>query len=78
MKKLTKCTSCGGRNLVSRRITRSFGTRMEDIVVVQDVPVIVCRDCGERYIPGPILKRIQGLLQNRAKLRKAKVPVAHV
>jgi len=78
MKKPGKCTSCGGHKLVNRRVTRSFETRIDDVVVVQDVPVVVYRDCGESFISGPTLKRIHALQQNRAKLRNAKLPVAQI
>jgi len=59
-------------------VTRSFGARMEDIVVVRDVPIIVCRDCGERFVSGATLKRVHALQQKRLTLRKAEVPVARI
>ena len=78
MKKPSKCASCGGTNLASRRVTRSFGARMADIVVVRDVPIIVCRDCGESFVSGATLKRVHALQRKRLTLRKAEVPVARI
>lgn len=78
MIKPDKCTSCGGTRLAERRITRSFGRRMEDLIVVQRLPVVVCRDCGETFIPGAALKSVEALRRNRARLERASVPVGKI
>ena len=76
MKKLEKCVACGSGRLVRKRVTRSYGRDLKDIVVVRNVPVVVCRDCGESYTPASALKRIQGIIQGRDALDKREVPVA--
>jgi YgiT-type zinc finger domain-containing protein len=78
MSTLRKCVSCGGTNLVTRKVTRSFGSSLDDLVIVHGIPTVVCRDCGENYVRGPVLKRLTAISQNRAKLRKVKLPVTHV
>ena len=78
MSTLKKCTTCGSTRLTQRRVARSFGTNMENLVIVRNVPVVSCRDCGESYIRGQALKRVTAIVQNRAKLRKVEVPVTHV
>ena len=78
MIKPDKCTSCGGSRLAERRITRSFGRRMDDLIVVQRLPVVVCRDCGETFISGAALKSVEAMQRNRAKLRRASVPVGRI
>jgi YgiT-type zinc finger domain-containing protein len=78
MIKPDKCVSCGGNRLVERRVTRSFGRRMDDLIVVQRLPVVVCRDCGETLISGTALKTVEAMRRNRSKLRKVGIPVGHI
>ena len=78
MKALERCAFCGSRRLVARRVVRSFGQRLDKLVIVGNVPVVVCRDCGEGFIKGETLKRLHALAQNRDKLRKTPIPIGRL
>lgn len=42
------CTSCGRAGLTERRVQLALWQE-ERLVVVEDVPALVCRGCGERF-----------------------------
>ena len=43
------CTRCGEANLAPKAISMAFW-RTRGLVVVDDVPALVCAGCGEEYI----------------------------
>nr|WP_246175875.1 type II toxin-antitoxin system MqsA family antitoxin [Roseovarius bejariae] len=45
---LSGCTSCGGGTLRRDRVKTALW-RGEDLVVIEDIPALVCIRCGERY-----------------------------
>jgi len=44
-----KCDICGCDEARMRRVPRSYG-RGETLMVVEDVPVVSCPNCGETYL----------------------------
>ena len=49
---ITACVSCGG---ATRPTHGELRFQRDDLMVtVQDVPMSVCDQCGERYVPGPV------------------------
>lgn len=47
------------------------------LIIIEDVPAGVCRQCGERYYRGPIVEEMERLMNEPAPpvLREVRVPV---
>ncbi|MBI5215233.1 MAG: type II toxin-antitoxin system MqsA family antitoxin [Ignavibacteriae bacterium] len=67
------CFLCGGL-LEQRTVTKIQTSKEELIGVVENVPAWVCNQCGEKYFDGPILEKIEQLLDNRQPKRNLSVP----
>lgn len=78
MKSLSRCVACGSARLILRRITKSFGQSLKQLIVVDNVPVAICQRCGESYIKADVLKQIAAMRHRRGDLRTTRVPLAHV
>ncbi len=52
------CNICGEEGTRQRYITRSYG-KGESLLVIEDVPVIYCPHCGERYMTPQTLDQIE-------------------
>src|SRR5438093_8531686 len=69
-----RCESCGGQ-IGERHVTlhrRYHGKLFE----FQNVPVGICRQCGERLYHGPVLEELQRIAESNASAKKfIKVPV---
>lgn len=50
------CEYCGGK-VRPKRVTVDH-RRKGKLYIFENVPIGVCRKCGERYYPGPVLERI--------------------
>ena len=44
------CTVCGQKNVADGLITLMF-EREGTVVVIKEVPGLVCQNCGEEYVP---------------------------
>jgi len=44
----TTCSQCGGTHLSSQTVRSAFWDK-DRLVVIEDIPAIVCLDCNERY-----------------------------
>lgn len=70
--KYDDCDYCGGR-VLEKRVTVDL--RLKDkLYVFENVPVGVCRKCGERYYRGPVLERLEELASHQ-NLFKEKIQV---
>jgi YgiT-type zinc finger domain-containing protein len=70
-----RCENCGG-TVVERRLTvdRRFHGRLFEF---ENVPVGVCRDCGQRVYKGPVLEQLQRQAESKSKIKRTlRVPVA--
>lgn len=69
-----KCPVCGGVEEVSR-IT--FTATLEgSLFTIEEVPALVCRQCGEETFSAETMKRIEALLAAHPRpARVAEVPV---
>ncbi len=56
---------CGEKT--ARAITRPhvFG-RGADLLIIENVPMMTCGNCGETYLTGDILKILEDILKNQA------------
>ena len=70
------CDICGKEGARVRRVTRSYG-KGEDLLVIQNVPVVSCPHCGESYLTAETLHEIERIKANRRGLAaKRSVAVA--
>ena len=68
------CDLCGKPNARLRHITRSYG-KGEELLVIQNVPVVSCAACGDSYLTANTVLTIEALKRQRAT-RAVKKPVA--
>lgn len=70
------CDICGKRGAEIRYLTRSYG-KGSDLLVIENVPVVVCPHCGESYLTAETLHEIERIKLHRRSLAKPRsVPVA--
>ena len=60
------CDVCGKGNARIRRIARAYG-RGDDLLLIEDVPVISCLDCGESYLTAETLHQIDQIKRERQR-----------
>ena len=69
-----KCLVCH-HDMVERHVTLDLRYGGE-LVVIEEVPAIVCENCGERVFTPDVTRQVQALAQQRQKaLRTILVPV---
>ena len=57
-----KCHVCGG-SLRPVRTDLPFKVSDRTIVILKDLPVLQCGNCGEYLIEDPIMERVEGILE---------------
>lgn len=62
-----RCNLCGKEGAKIRRTTRSYG-KGNNLLVIENVPVVSCPDCGESYLTASTLHEIERIKQNRQNL----------
>lgn len=71
------CEICGKEGTRVRRVARTYG-RGKDILVIENVPVITCPNCGESYLVADTLHEIERIkLHKKSFAVKRSLPVAH-
>lgn len=60
------CDVCGQGAARVRQITRAYG-KGDDVLLIEDVPVISCPDCGESYVTAETLHRIDLIKRERQR-----------
>lgn len=70
--KYDNCDFCGGP-VLEKRVTVDLRLK-SNLYVFENVPVGVCRKCGERYYRGPVLERLEELASHQ-NLFKEKIQV---
>lgn len=53
-----KCDICGQDGANIRKITRTYG-KGKDLLIIEDVPVVSCSECGESYLTAGTLHKIE-------------------
>ncbi|MBD2184662.1 type II toxin-antitoxin system MqsA family antitoxin [Planktothrix sp. FACHB-1355] len=61
------CDICGSEGAGIRRITRTYG-KGEDLLVIENIPVVRCPHCGESYLTAETLHEIERIKLNRKSL----------
>jgi YgiT-type zinc finger domain-containing protein len=70
------CDVCGTQGAKLIRITKSYG-KGNNLLVIENVPVISCPTCGESYLTAATLREIDNIKRNRKNLATERpVPVA--
>jgi len=66
--KYGRCENCGGA-VVEKRLTvdRRINGRLHEF---ENVPVGVCRDCGQRIYKGPVLEQLERMARSGANVKK--------
>ncbi|MGG6265683.1 type II toxin-antitoxin system MqsA family antitoxin [Leptolyngbya sp. AN03gr2] len=64
------CDVCGQGNARIRYLSRSYG-KDERLLVIRNVPVVNCPDCGETYLTAQTLHQIQQKQQERKTVIEA-------
>ncbi len=63
------CANCGKLGARVRHVTRSYG-RGENLLVIENVPVISCPHCGESYLTAQTMHEIEHIKRERQHLAK--------
>jgi YgiT-type zinc finger domain-containing protein len=58
------CDVCGFAAARVRRVPRSYG-KGETLLVIEDVPVVSCPNCGSSYLTAAVMKEIDRIKQGR-------------
>ena len=58
------CDMCGKEGARERKVTRSYG-KAKDLLVIENVPVISCPQCGESYLTANTLHEIERIKLHR-------------
>lgn len=70
------CDICGKSGAKIRHVSRSYG-RGDNLLVIENVPVISCPHCGESYLTAETLHEIERIKLHRQAMAEARtVPVA--
>jgi len=58
------CDICGRKDARTRHITRSYG-KDDNLLLIENVPVINCSHCGESYLTAETLHEIERIKLHR-------------
>ena len=69
------CDYCGKGAARVRHVTRSYG-KGAGLLVIENVPVVSCPDCGQTYLTAETLHEIERIKRHRRNMAtKRTVPV---
>lgn len=63
------CEICGKRGAQIRYVTRSYG-KGENLLVIENVPIVTCPHCGESYLTAETLHEIERIKLHRGSFAK--------
>ncbi len=66
-----KCEICGAQEAVAKTTTKSFG-RGDNLVVIEDIPIIHCSSCHESYLTADTSRELDRIRKNRRRRGKPK------
>ncbi len=70
------CDICAKRGAKIRKITRSY-RKGENLLVIENIPIVSCPNCGESYLTADTLHKIERIKLHRKSLAKERnIPVA--
>lgn len=65
------CDNCGKEGVLIRHISRSYGMG-ENLLVIENIPLISCPNCGESYFTAETLHEIERIKLHRKNIAKQK------
>ena len=65
------CDICGKEGTRIRRVSRSYG-KGESLLVIKNVPVVICPHCGESYLTAETLHEIERIKLHRQSFAKTR------
>ena len=68
------CDICDKEGARVRRLTRTYG-KGKDLLVIENVPVVVCPNCGESYLTAETLHEIERIKLHRQNFA-VQMPIA--
>ena len=63
------CDICGKKGADVRHVTRSYG-KGANLLIIENVPVVVCPNCGESYLTAETLHEVERIKMHRKNLAK--------
>jgi YgiT-type zinc finger domain-containing protein len=63
------CDICGKNGAEIRLVTRSYGKGV-NLLIIENVPVVNCPNCGESYLTAETLHEIERIKLHRKNLAK--------
>jgi YgiT-type zinc finger domain-containing protein len=66
-----KCDICNSEGVHIRNVTRTYG-KGEELLIIENVPIISCPHCGESYMSAETLHKIEKIKLNRKNLAVAR------
>ena len=64
-----RCDICGKPGVLRRRLSRTYG-KGATLLVVENVPIVACPNCGESYMTAETLHEIERIKLHRRSLAK--------
>jgi YgiT-type zinc finger domain-containing protein len=65
------CDVCGHKGAQIRYMTQNYG-KGANLLVIENVPVVICPQCGESYLTAETLHGIERLKMHRRSLAKTR------
>jgi YgiT-type zinc finger domain-containing protein len=65
------CDLCGKERARVRRVTRSYGSG-GDLLVIERIPTVHCPDCGGSYLEAETLHQLERIKMHRAGMTDAR------
>ena len=76
METILICDNCGKEGAKIRFVSRSYG-KGENLLVIENIPVVSCPHCGESYLTADTLQEIERIKLHRKNFAvERSVPVA--
>ncbi len=70
------CDICGQNKARILHVSKSYG-KGENLLVIENVPIVSCPHCGESYLTAKTLREIENIKTNRTNIAVERpVPVA--
>ena len=59
------CDICGNKGARVRKVVRTYG-KGKDLLVIENVPIVTCPQCGESYMTAETLHEIESIKLHRS------------
>jgi len=66
--KIMTCDVCGQKGARIKHVSRAYG-KGDDMVVIDQVPIVVCPNCGESYMTADTLHEVERLKLHKRNMK---------